>query len=211
MKKMTAALLTTLILGSLCATAQNAGNLLVNGDFRQVENPKEETAWKPGYCFIHAPNVPDNAMRNEVKKGVKWEIRDGMGIIVKSPELEKICGGDKKLAACVSGAFTKFVKLQHAKGGNYVFKLKYRIKEGTDATRVYLLVSPVERAENQSLAKAQRGKLNVRSFQNITGDEWKQVGKVVTIPEKANWLELVIRIDGIGELNFKDVEVYEQN
>lgn len=105
MKKMTTALLTTLILGSLCAAAQNAGNLVVNGDFKQVESPKEETAWKPGYCFIHAPSVPNDAMR----------------------------------------------------------------------------------------------------------DEWKQVSKVVTVPEKANWLELVVRIDGIGELNFKDVQVYEQD
>ena len=39
----------------------------------------------------------------------------------------------------------------------------------------------------------------------------KQVSKVVTVPEKANWLELVVRIDGIGELNFKDVQVYEQD
>lgn len=30
-------------------------------------------------------------------------------------------------------------------------------------------------------------------------------------PGKANWLELVVRIDGIGELNFKDVQVYEQD
>ena len=210
MKKMTTALLTTLILGSLCAAAQNAGNLVVNGDFKQVESPKEETAWKPGYCFIHAPSVPNDAMRDEVKKGVKWEIRDGMGIITKSPELEKICGGDKKLASCVSGGFQKLVKLSHAKGGSYVFSVKYRMK-GTDATRGYLLIYPIERAENQSLDKAPRGELRVLSFQNTAGDEWKQVSKVVTVPEKANWLELVVRIDGIGELNFKDVQVYEQD
>ena len=97
MKKMTTALLTTLILGSLCAAAQNAGNLVVNGDFKQVESPKEETAWKPGYCFIHAPSVPNDAMRDEVKKGVKWEIRDGMGIITKSRNWKKSAEAIKNL------------------------------------------------------------------------------------------------------------------
>lgn len=55
MKKMTTALLTTLILGSLCAAAQNAGNLVVNGTSNKWKVPKKK---QPGNLVIALFTLP---------------------------------------------------------------------------------------------------------------------------------------------------------
>ena len=102
MKKATCAFLSAVTLAMFGAVAQEnqSVNLVQNGDFSKAEDAKDMKRWRDGYCFMHDASIPANSpMRQDVKKAVKWEIKDGMAVIAKSPDLVKYCNGDEKIAS----------------------------------------------------------------------------------------------------------------
>ena len=80
MKKATCAFLSAVTLAMFGAVAQEnqSVNLVQNGDFSKAEDAKDMKRWRDGYCFMHDASIPANSpMRQDVKKAVKWEIKDG--------------------------------------------------------------------------------------------------------------------------------------
>ena len=131
MKKATCAFLSAVTLAMFGAVAQEnqSVNLVQNGDFSKAEDAKDMKRWRDGYCFMHDASIPANSpMRQDVKKAVKWEIKDGMAVIAKSPDLVKYCKDDRKVASRVSGGYSKFIQLAQTNGGNYVVSLQYQMK-----------------------------------------------------------------------------------
>ena len=134
-----------------------------------------------------------------------------MAVIAKSPDLVKYCKDDRKVASRVSGGYSKFIQLAQTNGGNYVVSLQYQMKNPavTDA-KGYILISTYEKPENKSLFNIlPKGKLLVFPLA-VTGDEWKTFRKEFAVPAGINWLGMVVRIDGVGDLKFKDVSLTEK-
>ena len=214
MKKATCAFLSAVTLAMFGAVAQEnqSVNLVQNGDFSTAEDAKDMKRWRDGYCFMHDASIPANSpMRQDMKKAVKWEIKDGMAVIAKSPDLVKYCKDDRKVASRVSGGYSKFIQLAQTNGGNYVVSLQYQMKNPavTDA-KGYILISTYEKPENKSLFNIlPKGKLLVFPLA-VTGDEWKTFRKEFAVPAGINWLGMVVRIDGVGDLKFKDVSLTEK-
>ena len=209
MKKTTCAILFAFSLSVFPVAAQSVppANLVQNGDFSETEDAGDINRWRSGYCFLHDASVPaDSSMRQDVKKAVKWEIRDGMAVIVKSPELLQYCNGSGN-----SGGYSKFIPLVQTNGGTYFLSLQYsRIASSPAAGKGYVLISMYEKPENKSLVNIlPKGKLLVFPLA-VTGEKWSTFQKEITIPAGINYLNLVVRIDGVGELKFKDVSMTEK-
>lgn len=214
MKKTTCAILFAFSLSVFPVAAQSVppANLVQNGDFSETEDAGDINRWRSGYCFLHDASIPaDSPMRQDVKKAVKWEIRDGTAVIVKSPELLQYCNGRVKIAKNVSGGYSKFIPLVQTNGGTYSLSIQYsRIASGPAAGNGYVLVSMYEKPENKSLFNIlPKGKLLVFPLA-VTGEKWNTFQKEITIPAGINYLNLVVRIDGVGELKFKAVSMTEK-
>lgn len=188
---------------------QGGCNLIQNGNLVQPESPDDPFRWNSSYCHVHSAAVPASSpIRQNVKKAVRWEIRSGTATIVKSPELLQYCGGDKKIACNVSGGFSKAVRLAQTSGGTYCLKFNYNMNHSL-GEKGYAIISFFEKPENRRLANLQpKGKLQIYHLGD-TGGNWNLFSREFTVPAGINYLSIVIRIDGIGTLRFKDVSLTE--
>ena len=184
-------------------------NLIRNGDFSRQESPDDPFRWHSNYCHVHNAAVPsDSPIRRNVKKAVKWEIRDGVASIVKSPDLVKYCNGDEKIASGVSGGFVKYVQLAQTNGGTYKLSFSYRMSHSV-GDKGYAIVSLFDKPENKRIQNIlPKGNLLVFHLAD-TGGNWNLFSREFTVPAGINCLSVVVRIDGVGELNFRDVRLTE--
>ncbi len=184
------------------AQAGQEANLISNGDFLQENDPKDPYCWRDSYCFIHhADKAKVDPWRSQVRSMVKWEIKDGVASIEKTPALEELCG---PIAANVSGGWGKYVRMPNLEGGTYKLSFYYQARHAS-AGNNYVLVS--FKGEHQQVF---RGKdvvpLQVKPFPDSAG-EWTLFTQEIVVPPETCNLGLVFRIDGVGSLKLKDVRL----
>lgn len=177
-------------------------NLLSNGDFSQENDPKDPYHWDNNYCYIHhADNAKVDPWRSQIRSLVKWEIKDGVASIEKTPALTELCG---PIAADVSGGWSKYVRMPNLEGGTFKLSFYYQARH-TSAGNNYVLI--LFKGEHQQIF---RGKdvipLQVRQFPD-SGAEWTLFSQEIVVPPETCNLKLVFRIDGVGSLNLKDVKL----
>ena len=172
-----------------------------------VKIPAE--AWKGGYCYMHNGDIAGtDPRRKDVRKAVEFRTEEDESVIVKKPELVGICRGED-VAKCVSGGMSHTVKLPDAAGGTYrisaVYRMRHELGDFGGA-----LVTPIRAKEGVPAGKSAPGdtapQLEVCRFNNVWS-EWVTWDKEFRIPAGCDALNVVMRIDGVGELRFKDVSV----
>ena len=171
--------------------------------------------WKGGtYCYMHNKNIPKTDPRHkEVRKAVEWKKEGGELVIVKKPELVKICG-DVQTAANVSGGFTRTVRLPDANGGTYRVSFSYRMRH-EDAIGRYgcLILTPIRStnaaAMQDELDPHAGTKPNVYHIEDLWTED-ALFSKDVLIAPGFDSVKLVIRISGVGELRASDITMTRQ-
>ncbi len=165
--------------------------------------------WKSGYCYLHNRDVAsDDPRRVAVKKAVRWEIEGDELVIVKDPKLLEICR-DEALARNVSGGYSHTLRFPDASGGVYRVSLTYRMRHDV-GSHGYVLATPI-RAKGliaKGVSAPGDSDTNLKAFE--LSDIWSEYvmwTQEVRVPAGCDSLNLVVRIDGVGELRFKDVRV----
>ena len=170
-------------------------------------DPKD---WKTGYCYMHCRDIAnDDPRRAAVKKTVEYRTdADGFTAIVKKPELVKVCRSED-IAKNVSGGVSQTVKLDDAAGGTYRISAVYQMRHDL-GTFGGALVTPIRAKEGVPKGKTAPGDtaphLEVCQFSDVWS-EWVTWAKEFRIPAGCDAINIVMRIDGVGELRFKDVSV----
>ncbi len=165
--------------------------------------------WKSGYCHIHNSTVPTlDPRRAEVPRAVRWETDGDELVIVKDASLREICGSDE-VAAGVSGGYSHVVRLPDASGGVYRVSMFYRLRHdlGTDA---WLLATPVAAKDPVAAGVSAPGDSDVRLQSYPLTENWGDFytyERDIRVPAGCDALSLVVRIDGVGELRFRDFRV----
>ena len=186
-------------------------NLVTHADF-SAEDPPDPYRWRGNeYCFIHQPDVDrQGALTKGMKAGVVWPIADGVAKIVKLPKILQLVGGKENYALSTSGAWTKFVKLPDVRGGRYRVSLKYKMRHEAlggklgngSVITTYVSAEPAD----EPLAEVPSGRLDYLRLIDSAAD-WTSGAMDLNVPAGMVALNLMVRIDGIGELQVKEVAV----
>jgi len=191
------------------ASGVEGENLVTHADF-SAEDPGDPYRWRGGeYCYIHHRNVDrKGSMIKDVKACVVWSIKDGVAKIVKLPKILEIVGGREDFALATSGAWTKYVKLPDAKGGLYRLSFKYKMRHqslgGKKGDGFVLTSFNQSEPGNKRVAEVPVGKLDTWRLVDSAA-EWTLASRDISVPEGSVAANMLFRIDGIGEFEFKDV------
>ncbi len=158
--------------------------------------------WKSGYGYLHNAKVPaSDPRRREIKKGIEWR-REGSELVVgKSAKLVDICG-NAKMAECVSGGWSRTVALPDVSGGVYRLSFKYRMRHDVGEFGGVLFTPRLAKSV-VGTANAKEPGMTVYHLPNL----WSEDGmwsKDIRVPPMCDRIEIIMRIDGIGELRFSD-------
>ena len=182
--------------------------------FRAASGPGNLAAgledWKGSYCYLHNAKIAaTDPRRKQVRTAVEWKKEGGELIIVKKPELVTICG-DAKTAASVSGGFSRTVPLPDAAGGQYRISFNYRMRHEVGDFGGLLLTPRLSKEAASATAQKKpdptAGKLQVYRLPDLWSEDGLWV-KDIRVAPGCDRLELVLRIDGVGELRLSDVSV----
>ena len=158
--------------------------------------------WKDGYCYMHNKKIASTDPRHKaVRTAVEWKKVGGGLVIVKRPELLSICG-NPGIAAGVSGGFTRTVRLPDAAGGTYRVSFGYRMRHDVGSAG-WLLLTPIrtkEAAEQNGLDPHAGTAPLVCPMADMWHDDALFM-KDIRIGPGFDAAKLVVRIDGVGELN----------
>ena len=165
--------------------------------------------WQGEVCDVHHAKVKhDNPVRKAIKDGMRWHQQDGVCHVEKLPELEKIAGqvDGKPLAQSVSGTFQKLVLLPDDKGGDYRISFRYKMRHSLGEHGFYLVYFKKRDAQGRWIeAKDGAGSCYTAYPFKDDWSGWNVFSRTVKIPAGCAAFELQMRIDGIGDLMFKDV------
>lgn len=176
-------------------------------------NVIDRSAWHGGgYCSLHHAKARfDDAKKAAVKKCVRWHQDGGVCHIEKPASLIETAGTfeGEKLARFVSGGFTKLVVLPDDAGGNYSLGFRYKARHSLGQYSYYLVYY-----KKRDPATGKWVSMKNESGQSFhaypLADEWS-VWNVFTrdirLPAGCGAFELIMRIDGVGDLMFKDVSL----
>jgi len=173
-------------------------NLIVNADRAAEESPKDPLRWQGTYCFIHSKKLPqDDPRRAQVRKIVKWSVKDGVFTVVKPEELNKILPPD--LVGVTSGGWHKGVNLPDARGGRYNITFQYRGRNSGAGGACLIVKGLSEPAGKWWKAKT----LFFEVYKIRLSDEYRNYQNAILLPEGIKSVQLAFRIDGVGELHFR--------
>ncbi len=181
----------------------SAENLLSNGDFSQPNDAADSHdpyRWRDSYYYIHNPdnrNIP--SWRERMRQLIRWEIADGVASIVKPAQLQELCG---PLTKDASAAWSKLVRLPESEGGTFRLSFQYQARHDS-AGENYVLVSCRGEHDNPDRSK-EISSLETLRFADTWG-EWGLFSQEIVAPAGTRYLNLVCRIDGVGELKLKNV------
>lgn len=174
-------------------------------------NLVDPSGWKGDLSGFHVlpTEVPGDApVRREIRKAMKWiSGADGERAVVTDGERLKALAGDKYVRSS-SGAWANDVKLPHRQGG--LARLSFRFKmHHTHAELGYAFVCcKVWDERKKSYVTRSDLKIDNRSYAvwRLPNESsgWSVFSKDITIPPGAEVAEIKLRIDGGGELRFKD-------
>ena len=166
--------------------------------------------WKSGYCWLHNAKIAaDDPRRKEVRKVVEWKTEGGELVVVKPQALVDVCR-DAKVAAGVSGAWSRTVALPDESGGTYRVSFKYRMRHDVGDFGGLLFTARLSKAAKEAAkdAKAARKEPGLQVFR--LPDLWSEDGmwvKDIRVSPGCDRVDVNMRIDGVGELRFSDFSV----
>ena len=181
------------------AAVPAAGNLITNADGKLAEKPSDVLRWRGSYCYVHSYALPDkDPRRAQVRRMVKWSIKDGVFTVVKPAELKKILPAE--LLKSTSGGWFKSVDLPHDKGGICQVSFEYRSR--IDGAGSLCLISSGYDQVAGKWAKAKR--FSFKQKRLIPSGSWTRCTHEIPIPKGCKSLQLVFRMDGVGEFEFRN-------
>ena len=165
--------------------------------------------WKGGVCTIHHGKVkPDDPVRKRVRDGVRWSHADGVYHIENTPALRKLAGevDGAPLAKNVSGEFKTFVTLPDSVGGDYRVSFRYQMRHALGEYGFYLVYFKQRDASGRwvPLKDPSSGQTYTAYPVPNGWGSWQVFQRDVKLPAGCGAFDLILRIDGIGELMFKD-------
>ena len=177
----------------------------------ETGNLVDAAPWNGGeYCLLHHQKAKLDPRRlAAVKETIRWRQSDGVCHIEKPTELVKIAGKfeETPLAECISGAFTKIIELPDDSGGDYRLSFRYKARHSLGQHSYYLAYF---KKRNRSTGAWEETKdENALSYTAYPLEDewsdWKVFARNLHIPPKCGAIELIMRIDGVGDLMYRDV------
>ena len=168
--------------------------------------PTNALAWGTGYCYVHSPKVPsDSPIRRKCRQHVRWTMENGEGRIEKLPSLLALCGGDRTVAAGVSGAYDCTAAIGVSSGCLVRISFEYRHRSEFGQSTVMACGVCLDR-QGRQVPKAPVGPYSI--FDVPGGDsEWFFFTRTLRVPSGFNGLKVILRIDGVGELRFRNFSI----
>ena len=170
--------------------------------------------WKGSYCWMHNSKVASNdPRRKEVRKVVQWKTEGNELVVVKPKELVDVCK-DEKIAASVSGGFVRLIALPDETGGTYRVSFRYRMRHDVGDFGGLLFTPRLSKAAKEAAKEAAKASkparkapgLQVYTLPNLWSEDGLWV-KDIKVSPGCDSVEVVMRIDGVGELRFSDFSV----
>ena len=180
------------------APVAQADNLISNADGAFKEAPKDPLSWQGNYCYLHTKEIPDkDPRRAQVRKMVKWIVKDGVFSVIKPEELNKLL--PLTVVRNTSGAWRKGVALPDDKGGLYNFTFQYRGKHNGPGGACLIVQGYTEPAGKWWKAKCPFFKIYPLKLSN----DWQNYQNAILLPQGVKSLQVVYRIDGVGQLDIR--------
>lgn len=196
----------------------------VTFDFRKISDAKfripmpgedgnivDTAPWNGGeYCRLHHQKAKLDAKRLAAVKGkVRWRQGEGVFHIEKPASLIEAAGrfGDSPLAEYISGAFTKLVELPDDAGGEYRLSFRYKSRHSLGQHSYYLAYFK-KRNRSTGAWESVKDENGLSYTAYPLEDEWsgwKVFSRNLRLPPGCGAIELIMRIDGVGDLMYRDV------
>ena len=175
-------------------------------------NIADGTAWRGGgeCCNFHGVKLDDYAaMRKKAIDSISWNTAAGVNSIVKKPEMERVLGVET--ARRTSAGFVKTIKLPDSSGGGYRINFRYKAAHKyQNACRAnYVLIYFKKRdPKTGGWVEAKNIALTGGTYYGFpfgdTDGNWNIYSKEFALNPGCEALEVTIRIDGMGTLDFRD-------
>lgn len=205
------------LVGAVLCAAASAWGAGVTFDFRAESEklfpraavsgnlaPTNASAWGTGYSYVHTEKVPaDSPIRREYRRHVRCTMKDGVGRIEKLPSLLTLCGGDREIAGDISGGYDCVAPLGVSTG--CLCRITFDYRHRSECGRASVMACGV-RLDGQGRPAPQTGPYSI--FDVPGGDsEWFLFTRTLRVPDGFNALKVIVRIDGVGELVFRNFTV----
>ena len=175
-----------------------AENLITNADGKLAEKNTDLLRWRGSYCYVHSYAIPDkDPRRAQVRKVVRWSIKDGVFTVVKPAELKKILPAE--LLKSTSGGWFKSVNLPDDQGG--ICRVTFEYRSRIDGAGSLVLISSGYDQVAGKWAKAKR--FSFKQKRLIPSGSWTTCTHDIVIPPGCKSLQLVFRMDGVGKFEFR--------
>lgn len=193
---------------------KNAGeNLVANADFSKEKTALPYGNWT-GHTWVHLSDAALGAkLREQIKDVVVYKIVDlpegGKAAYIKKPlELEGICA---EKTVSVSGRWSQLVKMPDTAGGRYSVNFRYKgsVFGKFDTSCVMIMVFRDNSGKTPSNG-AETGKTSITRYSNPKQD-WQLFTADFEVPVNTAWVDLILRIDGTGEIYFADVQMQKNS
>ena len=176
-----------------------ADNLITNADGKAQGKRYDPLKWRGSYCFLHTSAIPDkDPRRAQVKQMVRWSIENGVFKVVKPASLKKLL--PPVVLKSTSGGWYKSVNLPHDKGGICRISFEYRT-QFDGAGSVCMIASGYDQIAGK-WGKAKRFFFKVHRV--IPSANWTTYTKEIPIPKGCRSIQIVYRMDGVGQLEFRN-------
>ena len=180
-------------------------NLVVNSDFSK-DKPE---SWTSGLGVHLEDSVLAAKLRGQIKDLIVCKIADlpdgGKAAYIKKPlELEGICAEN---TANVSGYWRHLVKMPDTAGGRYSINFRYKgAVSGKFYTSCYMILVFKDATGKQLSKPVKTENGRIIRCPNPKQD-WEQFSTDFEVSPSTASVELVLRIDGTGEVYFTDVQM----
>ena len=175
-----------------------AENLVTNADYAFKDDPKDNLRWQPNYCYLHTKEIgAKDPRRAQVRKIVKWSVKDGVFSVEKPAELNKIL--PLTVVRSTSGAWRKAINLPDDKGGLYNFSFQFKGNIQGPGSSCFIVQGYTEPAGKWYKAK----QIFFKIYSIKLSNEWQNYQNAILLPKGVKSLQIVIRIDGVGQLDFR--------
>lgn len=180
-----------------------------------VDDPRniaDDTPWRGGgeCCNFHGVKSGDYAaLRKKAVASIEWNSAAGVNSIVKKPEMEQTLGVE--VARRTSAGFVKTVTLPDSRGGSYRINFRYKaVHKHQNASRANYVLIYFKKRDPKSgrWTTAKDIALTGGTYYGFpigdTDGNWNIYSKEFALKAGCEALEIIIRIDGVGTLDFKD-------
>ena len=173
-------------------------NLITNAEGKIAEKTSDLLRWRGSYCYIHSFAIPDkDPRRAQVRKMVKWSIKDGVFTVVKPAELKQLL--PPELLKCTSGGWFKSVNLPDDKGG--ICRITFEYRSQLDGAGSLCFLSSGYDQISGKWAKAKR--FSFKQKRLTPSGSWTTCTHDIMIPQGCKSIQLVFRMDGVGKFEFR--------